>query len=789
MSNRFIFGEHAVTNNTAAMVSPRQSSVARIRTSIIHGSGPESTDCAPRPRPAGTSTTIHEANVRRAAHHDAKAKRAQCMPKGPLAAHIVDHSPLQRAYMMSCSGHGGEFTHPDPLVLKSLEEAVMKVDVQLYEKEDLRAVEKLLAGQQVLKELEGICVSCGELRGASVANRRIGWEVSDVPRSVLVGGPESPTKARRRGTGGKCRTLLRNLSRCLMRCELLSTLEFIGINLTPSEIKILASGIKGNTVLSSFTMRRVLLGDDGAAEILPALATSQCEAITVSHANITDSSRTYISHLVKAHCCRRDEMTWAISLRGKVGMVPSTSTAPGEIPTSGVLCLDLSNNKLGDELAHSLSHALIHDGWLLALNLSSNRIGMAGATALCEMLVTNRYVAAIKMDGNPCVQNPKGKKGLKMMSSLLSKRNVNSKDGLWDGIYDLIEEWRDGDAVQDLDVTDLVDGDDGEDEDEGNQNESSFVIDGVNSGGYRVAVEKGDEIMSPSGLKFGEGFVDDDDEDGDDDIEVGAKKISGEEDDGALTLMDEEGAIDEKVADANVKSKKKRKKKIKKVKKGTKKKSSTGVSAKSGVLSKKKKKAPLNVNMSIPSVPPTQTRLTAKQREALRTKPRPQVPRRASPSLSPPPAFMALSEQEFEKALFGPGSKQKGISALVRSGSGGIASPNSPKRKAVKGKKKKDRGGGVGDFLLNGSVGSGVDEPIRSGQDSTVQLSDTIRQLNLDLNSLESKIRAKKAEHRKITRNGKKTKKKGSRDDEDFEDQLISEISAQVASRLNEMWK
>ena len=59
------------------------------------------------------------------------------------------------------------------------------------------------------------------------------------------------------------------------------------------------------------------------------------------------------------------------------------------------------------------------------------------------MLVTNRYLAAIEVNGNPCLRNPKGKKGLEMMESMLNRRSVTSNhDGLWDGVIDLVEEWR-----------------------------------------------------------------------------------------------------------------------------------------------------------------------------------------------------------------------------------------------------------------------------------------------------------------------------------------------------------
>ena len=237
-------------------------------------------------------------------------------------------------------------------MLESLEGNLLTIDVMLYEEEDFNAVIRMLVNSKVVRrELEGIVVSCGEIRGASSQMRRIGWEASDLPRSVLVGGPQSPTKVKQRGTKGRCKELIRAISKCLQKCENLTHLEFCGINLTPLELKILASGLEGNISLCSLIMRRVLLGQEGGATILPAISTTQAEILVLSHCGLTDSARGALTHIVKSACCRRDELTWALSLRGKNTQIPTSNTAPGAIPTAGVLCMDLSNNKLGDDFA------------------------------------------------------------------------------------------------------------------------------------------------------------------------------------------------------------------------------------------------------------------------------------------------------------------------------------------------------------------------------------------------------------------------------------------------------
>jgi len=268
-----------------------------------------------------------------------------------------------------------------------------------------------------------------------------------VPISALAATPASPTKAPRRNSGGRLPPLLRNLGKMLRAAPNLCTLEFTGINVSPLEIKTLAAGLTGNQTLTSVTFRRVLLLDEGASVLLPALSTLNATSIILSHVGMTDKSRYDLTHMVKAHCCRRDELTWAISLRGREGVCPSASTAPEDIGRQGVLALDLSKNALGDETAVAMAHALIHDGWLLGLNMSDNKIGMVGATSLCEMLIQNRFIKAIRLDNCPCFKKEKGKEGMLMMANLLRARDVGEEGGVWEGVWDVLEEWRGGEVV------------------------------------------------------------------------------------------------------------------------------------------------------------------------------------------------------------------------------------------------------------------------------------------------------------------------------------------------------
>ena len=498
--------------------------------------------------------------------HHAAAAPGEARPRpGPMLSSLYKHAPLQRSYLIACaSGFLGPATHPDPLVLSSLGSYTLDVDVQLYDADDAASIVKLVDMPEVQRTLRKATVSCGEVRGADAKMRKVGWEQVNIPRSDLDARPISPSRAgaSRRASNGKCKGILRSLVTSLPKYRSLHSFTFTGINLSFHEVRLLSLALTNNVVIRNLTIRRVLLTDAGAASLLTAIATTSVSVVVLSHVGLTDASRTYVSHVVKNHCCRRDEQTWALSLRDAVGICPCAETAPGGIPSKGVLCMDLSDNRLSDATAVALSSALTHDGWMQAVNLSGNRIGMVGLSALIEMLVTNRFIRCVNLQRNlPIMKHNKGPKGIDMLAAIMATRNrayVKAsrqrppEQALSAEVASLVERWsgqsdnsdamigievNGGEGLADVLLPDEEEGDD--DDDEEMFPGDDFVLDergeggrqrtlvppsvpgagGLDEsfssvkGGYRVApTSRHLGALSPSGLKFAEGFVDDEEE-------------------------------------------------------------------------------------------------------------------------------------------------------------------------------------------------------------------------------------------------------------------------------------
>ena len=398
---------------------------------------------------------------------------------------------------------------------------------------------------------------------------------------------------------------------------------------------------------------------------------------------------------------------------------------------------------------------------------------------------------------------------MESMRRILNKRHVNTDhDGLWDGVIETIEEWRGAGAT-------------------------SFYHDTDEENGLGVSMDAGNivyqhnlreaDVMSPSGLKFGEGFVDDDDDDDNDDEDqddqsehegedeeaeiegaVTKKALSVSEDDddisqpvqldfvGISDAEEEDAAV---VNDAKLAPTKSAKKKATMMKKKKKKKMvRKKISAKKGatMASTKSERPPaLNISMEVPHFP---SRPKVKQRRGGGREAASKSKRGGDGDSDDSEAavpYMGMSTEDFEKALFGPNSKQKGLSALVKQGNG-TKSPacRSPRRKLIKKKKKKKKSkkdgendkekdrdsaaisnGGDDYHLLNGDNQSFDDQQ---------SLAATIKTMTSQIETLERQINGGKKSR------GKRKGKKQAADSDD--DKIINEISRQVAARLEKKW-
>lgn len=275
--------------------------------------------------------------------------------------------------------------------------------------------------------------------------------------------------------------------------------------------------------------------------------------------------------------------------------------------------------------------------------------------------------------GNPgCFKDPSARRGMEMMGDVLRERScevpeeaIGTKDGgVWENVVDAVSEWR---GSGNLSAADLAPADvnnelsvptadelegGGWSGDENDVNLENIEVENMRSP-QRGAVKREQynmspratqsEIQSPSGLQFAEGFEEDEKDQDADDSDGGEGK-------------------EEEEADA---PKLKKKKKLKKLKKKVlkKKASSTGAGSTATIKLKKKKKLSsttagtaagtstttktktkkrINVQMEIPAYPAAQTKLTTKQKKTI-------IRGRASPSLSPPPAYMSMQPEDFEK--------------------------------------------------------------------------------------------------------------------------------------------
>ena len=139
--------------------------------------------------------------------------------------------------------------------------------------------------------------------------------------------------------------------------------------------------------------------------------------------------------IMKTHAVRREEWLWSGSFRQSMtynrgewtgkGVNPHSRELGVVVPQMGVLVLDLSSNKLGDDAMEEICTHLSNDRWLLGLNLRNNRVTNRGAQALLDTISGHDFSPLLMcvLEGN-AVRGVTGNTCLAQIDKVLNARPV-----------------------------------------------------------------------------------------------------------------------------------------------------------------------------------------------------------------------------------------------------------------------------------------------------------------------------------------------------------------------------
>lgn len=185
--------------------------------------------------------------------------------------------------------------------------------------------------------------------------------------------------------------LFRGLSCAL---HFLEAIELTGcaVGLEDATFATLGRGI-ATGALRFLSLRHVPLRDSGLDVLAPGLRDCRCVYISLRDCKLTDTSARALASIVRAHASRRDEATWAHTLRRAVVIQEEAQAAAR---TDGLAAFDIADNELGDETSVEFAAAL--DEWLVGIHLAGN--SKLCAEALREAIVSRRCgLAAVRLEG------------------------------------------------------------------------------------------------------------------------------------------------------------------------------------------------------------------------------------------------------------------------------------------------------------------------------------------------------------------------------------------------------
>ena len=183
------------------------------------------------------------------------------------------------------------------------------------------------------------------------------------------------------------------ISKHLSLTNNLISLSIINFELYSKYCLLLNKGITTNKSLQILKISNCLIQLNSFESLIKSLYNHpSISYLDLSNNNLTDKYGIIISKLITKHSQRRDQIIWSYGLRNEK---PSASTK------LGLISINLSGNKLGNESAEAFVKVLGTDQYLRAVYLNENKIGNDSCKKFIYMMRKNLCLLTIDLRGNP----------------------------------------------------------------------------------------------------------------------------------------------------------------------------------------------------------------------------------------------------------------------------------------------------------------------------------------------------------------------------------------------------
>ena len=156
---------------------------------------------------------------------------------------------------------------------------------------------------------------------------------------------------------------------------------------------LIGKGLSGNKSLQTLKISNCLIQLTSFETLIKSLFNHpNISHLDLSNNNLNDKFGNVISKLISKQAQRRDQIIWSYGLRNE--------NPPSNYKT-GLISINLSGNKLGNESAEYLVKVLTSDQYLRAVYLNDNKIANEFCKRFIYMMRKNMSLLTIDLRGNP----------------------------------------------------------------------------------------------------------------------------------------------------------------------------------------------------------------------------------------------------------------------------------------------------------------------------------------------------------------------------------------------------
>ena len=182
------------------------------------------------------------------------------------------------------------------------------------------------------------------------------------------------------------------LSKHLSLTNNLLSLTISNFELYSKNVLLISKGLSTNKSLQILKISHCLIQLNSFEDLIKSLYIHPCLSfLDLSNNNLTDKYGLIISKLITKHAQRRDQIIWSYGLRNE---------KPPLNAKMGLISLNLSGNKLGNESADYITKVLGTDQYMRAVYLNNNKIGNESCKKFIYMMRKNLSLLTIDLRGN-----------------------------------------------------------------------------------------------------------------------------------------------------------------------------------------------------------------------------------------------------------------------------------------------------------------------------------------------------------------------------------------------------